>query len=423
MTALIDDAMRALIDRLSSSSELPSMISIDLGGRLSVDMCHHLVATLPKPRFAMIEGPDGMFALCSGVAGAPICAPATVHEVAATAPMVVTLPFDIDRAPAGTVLGYTPRMCLLQPREGPAVLMAHTDDRTAGMALLEAWCSATPTMSPSTPQRLHWQHSIDEQGHARRIDDLLEHIAQGVVSKVVSARRSVARAIVDDAAALRALHALEPTTTAFLVDDPHDPLSTWWGASPEWLCRRQGVRVEVDVLAGTTPRHDDLAADAAAIAALRASGKEQSEHAFVHTGIAADLDGLVVDIGVDRDVAIKQLRHVHHLHRRVHATLSAATAVFPHLHPTAAVAGTPRGAAMTLIHNTEGNRGLYAGAIGIQTTTTENMLVVLRCAHHHDDMITLHAGGGIVAGSVAALEWQELNHKIATLQEVFGRSG
>jgi menaquinone-specific isochorismate synthase len=84
------------------------------------------------------------------------------------------------------------------------------------------------------------------------------------------------------------------------------------------------------------------------------------------------------------------------------------------LHPTPAVAGTPRAAALKAIRRLEpAPRGRYAGPCGwVDARGDGEFVVALRGAQIDGPRAQLHAGAGIVAGSDPASEWAETQAKL-----------
>ena len=84
------------------------------------------------------------------------------------------------------------------------------------------------------------------------------------------------------------------------------------------------------------------------------------------------------------------------------------------LHPTPAVAGTPRAAALAAIRRLEPTpRDRYAGPCGwVDARGDGEFVVALRGAQIEGTRARLHAGAGIVAGSHAAAEWAETQAKL-----------
>jgi isochorismate synthase EntC len=83
------------------------------------------------------------------------------------------------------------------------------------------------------------------------------------------------------------------------------------------------------------------------------------------------------------------------------------------LHPTPAVAGTPRVAALATIADLEPfDRGRYAGPVGwVDAEGDGEWAIALRCAELRGDVAVLSAGAGIVADSDPALELDETERK------------
>lgn len=127
-----------------------------------------------------------------------------------------------------------------------------------------------------------------------------------------------------------------------------------------------------------------------------------------------------------------KLPNLWHLATDVEGTLSngsTALDMVRALHPTAAVAGTPREAAMAAIRRIEPfDRGRYAGPVGwIDGNGDGEWAIALRCAQFGvpgettdrgwmidpdgTRPVTAHAGGGIVAGSVPEAELLETRVK------------
>jgi isochorismate synthase len=84
------------------------------------------------------------------------------------------------------------------------------------------------------------------------------------------------------------------------------------------------------------------------------------------------------------------------------------------LHPTPAVAGTPRATALAAIARLEPTpRDLYAGPCGwVDASGDGEFVVALRGAQIDGTRARLHAGAGIVAGSHPDAEWAETQVKL-----------
>ncbi len=112
---------------------------------------------------------------------------------------------------------------------------------------------------------------------------------------------------------------------------------------------------------------------------------------------------------------------VQHLSTVIRGRLTQPTHVLElvaRLHPTPAVAGTPRERALELIHKHEHfDRGGYAAPIGFFDVRGDGEFVVaLRCGLFQHDQIQLFTGAGLVAGSDPECEAAETSLKLGTLR-------
>ncbi|MBC8010647.1 MAG: isochorismate synthase [Burkholderiales bacterium] len=248
----------------------------------------------------------------------------------------------------------------------------------------------------------------------------LERIAAGEFQKIV-----LARAI--DLTADRALHPLEvlnglrerfPECYAFSAANGAGV--SFIGASPERLLRvSQGV-VETEALAGSARRGAGASEDAALAAALLRSEKDLREHRHVIGSITRRLDPLGVKLEHAEAPALRKLANVQHLHTPMRGPLPEGVRLLDLLavlHPTPAVGGTPREAAVARIRELEGfPRGLYAGAIGwINSRGGGEFFVGLRSALVEGERARVYAGAGIVAGSEPDREFVETELKFQAL--------
>ena len=140
------------------------------------------------------------------------------------------------------------------------------------------------------------------------------------------------------------------------------------GASPERLLRVREGRLTTEALAGSVRRGASASEDAALGGALLRDEKELREHRLVIASIERRLAPLGIRLEHSGQPALFRLVNVQHLHTPVQAALPAGVRlldVLANLHPTPAVGGTPREAAVPHIRALEGfPRGLYAGALG-----------------------------------------------------------
>ena len=201
------------------------------------------------------------------------------------------------------------------------------------------------------------------------------------------------------------------------------PEQSFIACSPERLYRREQCHLFTEALAGTIRRSGDEATDAALAAELLADSKNRLENRLVHADILSRLAPLTTDATLTEPRILK-LRLLQHLKCDIEAELKPGVCdwqLLAALHPTPAVGGAPREAALAFIRESEPyDRGWYAGACGMLSRETSEFSVAIRSARITVQGISLFAGAGIVAGSEPTAEWAELDNKIANVLSLLG---
>lgn len=248
-------------------------------------------------------------------------------------------------------------------------------------------------------------------GFERSVSDALEAIAAGRVEKVVLARDLEGNIPVgfDLRNPLRRLAARYPSCWVYSVDG-------CFGASPELLVRVSHKQVSARVLAGTAGRGTDPAVDQAIGEALASSHKNLAEHTFAVDSMVHALEPFCEHVDADQTPFAMPLPNVWHLASDVHGVLSSDASVLDlaaAIHPTAAVAGTPRTESLELISQLEPfDRGRYAGPVGwIGADGDGEWAIALRGAQITGDVVRAFAGCGIVSESDPASEAAETELK------------
>ena len=253
-----------------------------------------------------------------------------------------------------------------------------------------------------------WQQAVGEAVHR------ITHSAR--LRKVVLARdlHATADNPIDVRVLLRRLAARYPGCYTFACDG-------LVGATPELLISRDSWEVSSLVLAGTAPRGATPAQDSDLARALLGSAKENEEHEYAAVSLRDTLSPLCAAMYVTPRPELIRLPNVQHLGTRVHGTLAAvksALTLVAAVHPTAAVGGTPTGAAVEAIRELESmDRERYAGPVGwIDADGNGEWGIALRCAQLSGRRARLFAGCGIVAGSDPAAELAETESKFRPMR-------
>ncbi len=240
--------------------------------------------------------------------------------------------------------------------------------------------------------------------------------------KVVLAREVVTRADgpIGAARLVSALRGANPGSWTYTVDGGDG--TTLVGSSPELLIRRRGRHLVSEPLAGSAARGASPAADERLARELRHSAKNRAEHQAVVEGILEALRPLCQTVHVAAEPRVRRLPTVQHLATVVTGLLPAGTAasvldLAAALHPTAAIAGTPRAAALRVIDELEAlDRGWYGGAVGwIDARGDGEFALALRCGLLWEDGLRLFAGAGIMPDSAPAAELAETEWKLRPL--------
>jgi salicylate biosynthesis isochorismate synthase len=257
---------------------------------------------------------------------------------------------------------------------------------------------------------------------ADMIGDALTRIRAQEMTKVVPMAlcKVLSEKELDPRSAIASLGAEYPDCVRFAFQRGD---AVFLGASPERLVQKSGLFVEADGLAGSAFRRAE--GDARAAAALLESDKDRREHRIVIDAIEAALAPISRELKIPGTPIVRTLRNVHHLWTPIAATLARPMHVLDlvrMLHPTPAVCGTPREAAIRWIAAHEpSTRGWYAGAVGWLDREGDGAFsVAIRSGVLAGGEAWLYAGAGIVEGSDPTLEYAETRTKQAPMLAALG---
>lgn len=264
----------------------------------------------------------------------------------------------------------------------------------------------------------------DKQQWAELVDLSIEY--KSLIPKVVLSRQTelICNPMIDHCDLLHQWQQANPISFHFSFQFCKD--SVFIGCSPERLFSRQDNNLQTEALAGTVNRGNDKKEDQALLHSLLNDKKNTHENHLVQEFIITNLKRLKAQVSWDK-AHVMQLNNVQHLCVPIHAHLKAQTTdaeILYKLHPTPAVGGCPKLPAMQFINDREPYlRGWYAGTVGYISEKKSDFSVAIRCALINQNSIKLFAGAGIVTGSIAEQEWQELDNKIATILKIITQQG
>ncbi len=277
--------------------------------------------------------------------------------------------------------------------------------------------SAMPAPSADLPVFESSNFTYDEYQAA--VERAKEYIRAGDIFQVVPSQRFARPTGAHAFSIYRALRAINPSPYMYFLRGFAGEII---GASPEMLLRVEDGIVETHPIAGTRRRGRDEAEDDRLAAELLADPKERAEHLMLVDLGRNDVGRVSVpgSVQVPRFMQIERYSHVMHLVSRVVGRLR------PDLHPLDAlracfpagtVSGAPKIRAMEIIAELEHDqRGPYAGCVGyLGFDGSLDTAITIRTILLKEGVAYVQAGGGVVADSQAALEWQETQNKARAL--------
>jgi anthranilate synthase component I len=200
-------------------------------------------------------------------------------------------------------------------------------------------------------------------------------------------------------------------------------------SSPERLVEVRGGVAQTRPIAGTRPRTpgDD---DVARIRELSAHPKERAEHVMLIDLERNDLGRVCVPgtVEVNELMVVESYAHVHHIVSNVRGRIRDEVTpgeVIAATFPGGTITGCPKVRCMEIIAALEdAPRGAYTGALGYLDRNGDlDLNILIRTFTLAGSDVTLRAGAGIVADSVAEKELDETRAKARGLLRALGVQG
>lgn len=288
--------------------------------------------------------------------------------------------------------------------------------------VIEVQATESPAPANSKPTQFQTGR-LSPAGFIAAVTTAISEIKQTQLKKVVLSRdlEMVLPAQPDLSEPLERLRARYPECWTYKVEGV-------FGASPELLLRAERGEVSARVLAGTAGRGTDPDVDRAIADGLANSNKNKHEHGYAVQSMVSELEPFCEWVEADAQPFSLALPDLWHLATDVRGKLKPATSlldVIARLHPTAAVAGTPRDLAMAKIEELEPyDRGGYAGPVGwVSADGSGELAIALRggIIETHPDHVVVRAiaGCGIVAESDPQAELAETDLKFRAVRYAF----
>ncbi|GAB4372043.1 MAG: hypothetical protein Kow0062_08060 [Acidobacteriota bacterium] len=365
----------------------------------------------------MPDGPDGAGAIPCLLGGAPFDPDRSAGAFEALGPGRLVLPrwTWIDD-------GQAARLVLVVEHDRDQRYLARLARR--GEALLDGLARTADASAP--PRDGRWTPPPRSAWH-RRFERIRSALGAGEVDKLVLAHagRVEHDEPVDAADVLARLRSRRDAVTVFGIRRGG---TAFVGATPETLFSLRDGHVVADALAGTisAPAGVDPTEVVDRLGErLLSSAKDRREQQIVVEAVADALRDLCTGVDVPARPAIRALGRVVHLSTPISGRVRDGVGweqLVRALHPTPAVGGHPRDAALRLIAAIEDEpRGWFAGPFGrIDASGSAHVAVAIRSALIRGGCAELWAGAGIVRGSRPDAEFEETLAKMRRLRAALG---
>ena len=183
----------------------------------------------------------------------------------------------------------------------------------------------------------------------------------------------------------------------------------WIGASPEQLVEITKNKLTAHALAATKINYHQ-----------EWSNKELNEQQIVLNDMINNLAKYCKDIS-SSNLQTVSAANLFHLRNSITATPNGKISeIINSLHPTPAVAGSPKQTSIEyILKNEKKKRKYYTGYLGILKEDDCNLFVNIRCAQIIGNKLKVFVGAGITPESTPENEWYEILEKSKTILRIF----
>ena len=283
-------------------------------------------------------------------------------------------------------------------------------------------------LQPASLKKVSGQKIVAEKEIApnewkQSVQDAVDAIKRGEAKKIVLARemRVQLNQRANIAWMLHRLMETQPNSYVFAFEKEDD--NCFIGATPERLVQVEGDELLSTCLAGTAPRGKTEAEDKQIAQDLLEDPKNREEHHYVVQMIRDSIEDDCETVHIPNEPTVWTLRNLHHLFTPVTATLKANRSIFntvEKLHPTPALGGLPKEAALTYIREHERlDRGWYGAPVGwVDSNHNGEFAVAIRSGLVQGEEISLFAGCGVMRDSDPQMEYEETGVKFLPMYNV-----
>lgn len=267
--------------------------------------------------------------------------------------------------------------------------------------------------------------NFTRESYAGAFERVQSYIRSGDCYQVNLAQRFEVQATGDPWTAYQALRLVNPAPYGAYLNLPFAQILS---ASPERFLQVCQGQVVTQPIKGTRPRAGHPRLDAARANELQHSEKDRAENVMIVDLLRNDLakNCRTGSVGVPRLFEVQSFPSVHHLVSTVTGSLAAGRNALDLLRgcfPGGSITGAPKVRAMQIIEELEPHRrGVYCGSIGyVGFDGAMDTNIAIRTLVHRNGNARFWAGGGLVADSVMAEEYQETLDKAAPFLQLVQR--
>ena len=203
------------------------------------------------------------------------------------------------------------------------------------------------------------------------------------------------------------LISLNPSAFSYMFFS--EETGVWIGASPEQLVEIEKNKLTTHALAATKINYHQ-----------KWSNKELNEQQIVLNDMINNLAKSCRDISSSKLQTVSAANLFHLRNSIIAKPIGKISEIINSLHPTPAVAGSPKLPSVKYILKNENyNRKYYTGYLGIINNNDCNLFVNIRCAQIIGNKLKVFVGAGITPESIPENEWDEILEKSKTILRIF----
>ena len=240
----------------------------------------------------------------------------------------------------------------------------------------------------------------------------IQLVEKGILEKIVLANRIKIKLKnkLDLVEILKRFKKKQPNTCRYVWK--RNSKDILFGASPEKLFSFTKPNLTLEALAGTISTNSNLKK-------LLKSTKDLKEHNYVTQYLIKCLEVSKIKNFKKSDIKVNSFGDISHLQTLIFSKVEniCPFELLKNLHPSPAVCGYPKNAALDWINTLESfPRGNYASPMGwVDSSGNASFLLAIRGARCIEENIEFTAGSGIVSGSVLEKEIDEIKLKFESI--------